>query len=110
MGLAKCLLEVAVGLHAHHLRLLELLALDEVPAEGGRHLGHDGGGVPVAGVVARLGQVAHEPKDGDPEGERRQLVALRLQGQQRVLQRLPRVLVRVRPCKQNSHMITSMKT
>ena len=64
------------------------------------HLRHDGGRVPVARVVARLGEVAHEPQDGDPEGEGRQLVALRLQGQKGVLQRLPGVLVRVGPCKE----------
>ena len=57
--------------HAHHLRLLELLGLDEVPAEGGRHLGHDGRVVAVHGVVLGLGHVAHEAEDRDPQRQAR---------------------------------------
>lgn len=53
--------------HAHHLSLLELLAADEVAAEGGRHLGHDGGVVTLHGVIPRLRQVSAEPQDRHPQ-------------------------------------------
>ncbi len=59
--------------HAHHLRLLELLGLDEVPSEGGGDLGHDGRVVLLHGVVPGLGEVAHEAQDGDPQGKGREL-------------------------------------
>ena len=51
----------------HHLGLLELLALDEIPAEGGGDFGHDWSGVPVHHVVLGFRHVPHETENGDPQ-------------------------------------------
>ena len=94
-----CLLTRQVlDLLAHALRLLQV-PLVELPAERRVDLGHDGRVVAARATLGHrghlhVGQVAHEAQHGDPDGQRRQLIALRPQRQQRLLQRLLRVLGR----------------
>ena len=80
-------------INPHKLRFLELLAPDEIAAQGGSDFAHYRSVVPVHCVEPRLCQVPGEPQNSNPQRLRSQLISLSLQRQQRLFERLPAVLV-----------------